>query len=158
MAVDIFKIFNGNLATDAPAIIAASNEMDAYMLDLIAERRSAPRDDLLSDLISAEQEGDRLSTDELLSMANALLLAGTDTIRNQLACAIALFAQHPEQFELMRSNRDLTSQAVEEVMRYLGAVRGTGRYASEEIIYRDLIFPQRTHIFPNFVAANHDAQ
>ena len=158
LAVDIFKIFNGNLAEDAPAIIAASNEMDAYMLDLIAERRSAPRDDLLSDLISAEQEGDRLSTDELLSMANALLLAGTDTTRNQLACAIALFAQHPEQFELMRSNRDLTSQAVEEVMRYLGAVRGTGRYASEEIIYRDLIFPQGTLIFPNFVAANHDAQ
>ena len=158
LAVDIFKIFNGNLAADAPAIIAASDEMDAYMLNLIAERRSEPRDDLLSDLISAEQEGDRLSTDELLSMANALLLAGTDTTRNQLACAMALFAQHPEQFELLRSNKDLTSQAVEEVMRYLGAVRGTGRYASEEIVYRDLIFPQGTLIFPNFVAANHDAQ
>ena len=70
LAVDIFKVFNGNLAEDAPAIIAASEELDAYMTDLIAERRSQPRDDLLSDLISAEEEGDRLSTDELLSMAN----------------------------------------------------------------------------------------
>ena len=49
LAVDIFKLFNGNLAEDAPAIIAASDEMDAYMLDLIAERRSEPQDDLLSD-------------------------------------------------------------------------------------------------------------
>jgi len=158
LAVDIFRVFNGNLAEDAPAIIAAGDEMDAYMLNLIAERRSEPRDDLLSDLISAEEEGDRLSTDELLSMANAILLAGTDTTRNQLACAVALFAQHPEQFELLRSNKNLASQAVEEVMRYLGAVRGTGRYASEEIVYRDFVFPPGTLIFPSFVAANHDVE
>ena len=156
LAVDIFKVFNGNLAEDAPAIIAASEEMDAYMTDLIAERRSQPRDDLLSDLISAEEEGDRLSTDELLSMANAILLAGTDTTRNQLGCAVALFAQHPEQFNLLCENKDLAPQAAEEVMRYLGAVRGTARYASEEITYKDFIFPQGTLIFPNFVAANHD--
>ena len=156
LAVDIFKLFNGNLAKDAPAIIAASEEMDAYMTNLIAERRTQPRDDLLSDLINAEEEGDRLSTDELLSMANAILLAGTDTTRNQLGCAVALFAQHPEQFNLLRDNKGLAQQAAEEVMRYLGAVRGTGRYASEEIVYKDFIFPQGTLIFPNFVAANHD--
>ena len=156
LAVDIFKLFNGNLAKDAPAIIAASEEMDAYMTNLIAERRTQPRDDLLSDLINAEEEGDRLSTDELLSMANAILLAGTDTTRNQLGCAVALFAQHPEQFNLLRNNKGLAQQAAEEVMRYLGAVRGTGRYASEEIVYKDFIFPQGTLIFPNFVAANHD--
>lgn len=156
LAVDIFKLFNGNLTKDAPAIIAASEEMDAYMTNLIAERRTQPRDDLLSDLINAEEEGDRLSTDELLSMANAILLAGTDTTRNQLGCAVALFAQHPEQFNLLRNNKGLAQQAAEEVMRYLGAVRGTGRYASEEIVYKDFIFPQGTLIFPNFVAANHD--
>lgn len=156
LAVDIFKLFNGNLAKDAPAIIAASEEMDAYMTNLIAERRTQPRDDLLSDLINAEEEGDRLSTDELLSMANAILLAGTDTTRNQLGCAVALFAQHPEQFNLLRNNKGLAQPAAEEVMRYLGAVRGTGRYASEEIVYKDFIFPQGTLIFPNFVAANHD--
>jgi cytochrome P450 len=158
LAVDIFKLFNGNLAKDAPAIIAASDEMDAYMTNLIAERRSQPREDLLSDLISAEEEGDRLSTDELLSMANAILLAGTDTTRNQLGCAVALFAQHPEQFNLLREDTGLAQQAAEEVMRYLGAVRGTARYASEEITYKDFIFPQGTLIFPNFVAANHDVE
>tara|TARA_Y100001949_G_scaffold30124_1_gene23188 strand:- start:7939 stop:8805 length:867 start_codon:yes stop_codon:yes gene_type:complete len=156
LAVDIFRVFNGNLAEDGPKIIAASEEMDAYMLNLISERRSHPRDDLLSDLIAAEEEGDRLSTDELLSMANALLLAGTDTTRNQLGCAVALFAQHPDQFELLRDDPELAPGAVEEVMRYLGAVRGTARYASEDITYRDVLFPKGTLIFPNFVAANHD--
>jgi len=156
LAVDIFRVFNGNLSQDAPKIIAASEEMDAYMLDLISKRRSDPRDDLLSDLIAAEEEGDRLSTDELLSMANALLLAGTDTTRNQLACAVALFAQHPDQFELLRDKPELTPGAVEEVMRCLGAVRGTGRFASEDIVYREVLFPKGTLIFPNFVAANHD--
>jgi len=156
LAVDIFRVFNGNLSEDAPKIIAASEEMDAYMLDLISKRRSDPRDDLLSDLIAAEEEGDRLSTDELLSMANALLLAGTDTTRNQLACAVALFAQHPDQFELLRDKPELTPGAVEEVMRCLGAVRGTGRFASEDIVYREVLFPKGTLIFPNFVAANHD--
>ncbi|HIF67567.1 MAG TPA: cytochrome P450 [Acidimicrobiia bacterium] len=156
LAVDIFRVFNGNLSEDAPKIIAASEEMDAYMLDLISKRRSDPRDDLLSDLIAAEEEGDRLSTDELLSMANALLLAGTDTTRNQLACAVALFAQHPDQFELLRDNPELTPGAVEEAMRCLGAVRGTGRFASEDIVYREVLFPKGTLIFPNFVAANHD--
>jgi len=156
LAVDIFRVFNGNLAEDGPIIIAASEEMDAYMLNLISERRSHPRDDLLSDLIAAEEEGDRLSTDELLSMANALLLAGTDTTRNQLGCAVALFAQHPDQFELLRDDPELAPSAVEEVMRYLGAVRGTARYASEDITYRDVLFPKGTLIFPNFVAANYD--
>ena len=156
LAVDIFRVFNGNLAQDGPKIIAAGQEMDTYMVNLISERRRHPREDLLSDLIAAEEEGDRLSTDELLSMANALLLAGTDTTRNQLGCAVALFAQHPEQFQLLRENPELAPGAVEEVMRYLGAVRGTGRYASEDITYRDVLFPKGTLIFPNFVAANHD--
>ncbi len=158
LAVDIFRVFNGNLAKDGPKIIAAGEEMDAYMLNLISERRSQPRDDLLSDLIAAEEEGDRLSTDELLSMANALLLAGTDTTRNQLGCAVALFAQHPEQFQLLRDDPELAPGAVEEVMRYLGAVRGTARYASEDITYKDVLFPKGTLIFPNFVAANHDSE
>jgi len=89
-------------------------------------------------------------------MANALLLAGTDTTRNQLGCAVALFAQHPDQFELLRDDPELAPGAVEEVMRYLGAVRGTARYASEDITYRDVLFPKGTLIFPNFVAANYD--
>ncbi|WP_419842905.1 cytochrome P450 [Candidatus Poriferisodalis sp.] len=156
IATDVFRIFNGNLHRDGPTIVAAQEEMAAYMTAMIAERRSAPRDDLLSDLIAAEEAGDRLSTDELLSLANSLLLAGTDTTRNQLACAVALFAGHPDQFRLLAEDPALAPGAVEEVMRYLGAIRGTARYASEPIVYRDMEFAPGTLIFPSLVAANYD--
>ena len=156
LAVDIFRLFNSNIEQDAPLIISATQEMDAYMRALVDERRKAPKDDLLSDMIAVEDEGDRLSTEELLMMANALLLAGTDTTRNQLACAIALFAQHPDQFELLTKNPELAKTATEEVMRCLGAIRGTARFASVDIEYRDVVFPQGTLIFPSFPAANHD--
>jgi cytochrome P450 len=156
LAVDIFKVFNGNLAQDAPAIMAAQDEMNAYMAGLITERRAAPKEDLLSDLIEAEDEGDRLDMAELQSMAQAVLLAGTDTTRNQLACAMALFAQHPEQWELLRADPSLAPRAVEEVMRYLGAVRGTVRVASEDIEYNDVLFPKGSLIATSFVGANFD--
>ena len=157
LAVDIFKVFNGDLAQDGPAIMAAQDELDEYMAGLIEERRTEPRDDLLSDLIAAEEDGDRLSNAEMQSMAQAVLLAGTDTTRNQLACAMALFAQHPEQWTLLCENPDLAPRAVEEVMRYLGAVRGTVRFASEDIEYRDVLFPQGSLIGASFVGANFDS-
>jgi cytochrome P450 len=156
LAVDIFKLFNGNLAEDAPAIMAAQDEMNEYMAQLIVERRAAPQEDLLTDLIAAEDEGDRLDNIELQSMAQAVLLAGTDTTRNQLACAMALFAQHPEQWELLRNQPELAPRAVEEVMRYLGAVRGTVRFASEDIEYNGVLFPQGSLIATSFLGANFD--
>lgn len=158
LAVDIFRVFNGNLACDAPLIIAAQDEMDTYMTTLIDKRRSQPANDLLSDLIAAESDGDRLSTEELLMMANALLLAGTDTTRNQLGCAVALLAQHPDQLELLAAKPELAKGATEEVMRCLGAVRGTARFASIDIEYNDVVFPQGTLIFPSFPSANHDTE
>ena len=85
-------------------------------------------------------------------------MAGTDTTRNQLACAVALFAQHPDQFEMLAADQSLVPGAVEEVMRYLGAIRGTARYASKPITYRDIEFPANTFIFPSLVGANHDGE
>ncbi len=156
LATDIFRVFNGNLARDLQTIMAAQDEMGAYMSQLIAERRAEPRDDLLSDLIAAEEAGDRLTTEEMQSLANAVLLAGTDTTRNQLACAVELFARSPDQLRLLRDQPSLAPQAAEEVMRHFGAIRGTARYASENIAYRGVEFPPSTLIFPSFTAANHD--
>ena len=109
---------------------------------MIAARRADPRDDLLSDLIAIEEEGDRLSTDEMAMLAEAVLMAGTDTTRNQLACSVALFTEHPDQWALLAERPELAPRAVEESMRYLGAVRGTARFASEDIVYRDVLFPR----------------
>ena len=156
IATDLLAIFNNNLLVDGPRIIAARDDLDAYMHELIERRRREPADDLLTALIAAEEAGDRLSADELLMMAEAVLVAGVDTTRNQLACAVALFAEHPGQWALLAEQPELAARAVEESMRYLGAVRGTARYASEDIEYRDIVFPKGTLVFPNFVMANRD--
>ncbi|MDH4148790.1 MAG: cytochrome P450 [Acidimicrobiia bacterium] len=155
-AGSIFKVFDADMAEHLDEIIAARDEMDAYVGALIDERRADPRDDLLSELIAAEEQGDRLSHDELLSLASAVLLAGTDTTRNQLACAVATFAEHPEQWARLAAEPELALRAAEESLRYLGAVRGTGRFASVDIEYRDVLFPRGTLVFTSFVAANHD--
>jgi cytochrome P450 len=155
-ATDIFRIFNQNLVEDLPLIEAAGLQLETYVRALIDERRQAPREDLLSDLIAAEEAGDRLSTDELVMLAEAVLMAGTDTTRNQLACSIALLGAHPDQWQRLVDDPGLAPKAVEETMRYLGAVQGTVRVASEDIEYRDVVFPQGTLIFVSLASANRD--
>jgi cytochrome P450 len=132
-------------------------ELDEYTRGLIADRRNDPRDDLITDLIAAEEEGDRLTTDELVMMVNAVIVGGTDTTRNQLGCAVGLLSEHPDQWKLLAEQPELAPNAVEEIMRYFGAVRGTGRFASEDIVYRDILFPANTFVFPSLTSANYDS-
>jgi cytochrome P450 len=157
-ATDIFRIFNGTLEQDLPFIERAAAELTAYVGDMIADRRANPRHDLLSDLIAIEEEGDRLSTEEMAMLAEAVLMAGTDTTRNQLACAVALFAEHPAQWDLLRAHPELAPRAVEESLRYLGAVRATVRFASEDVVYRDVLFPRGTIVSTSLAGANRDPE
>ncbi len=155
-ATNIFRIFNNDIANDLALIESAMDGLDAYVRAMVDERRSRPADDLLSHMIAVEEEGDRLSTDELVMMTEAVLMAGTDTTRNQLACSVALLAQHPDQWARLAEDPELAPRAVEETMRYLGAVRGTGRLASEDIEYRDVTFPTGTLVLTNLAVANLD--
>lgn len=155
-AGDVLRVLNGTLLEDLPVIKRAQAELDEYTRGLIADRRSKPADDLITSLIAAEEAGDRLSTDELVMMVNAVIVGGTDTTRNQLGCSVALFAEHPEQWKLLAERPELAPRAVEETMRFLGAIRGTGRYASEDIVYRDVLFPAGTFVGPALAMANRD--
>lgn len=157
-ATNIFRIFNNDLANDQVLIESAMHELDSYVKAMVEERRSQPADDLLSHMIAVEEEGDRLSTAELVMMTEAVLMAGTDTTRNQLACSMALLAQHPEQWARLGRDPELAPGAVEETMRYLGAVRGTGRVASEDIEYRDVTFPAGTLVMTSLAVANLDPE
>ena len=89
-------------------------------------------------------------------LAQAVLMAGTDTTRNQLACSVALFAEHPDQWALLAEHPELAGRAVEESMRYLGAVRGTARVAAEDVVYRDVLFPAGTFVATSLAGANRD--
>lgn len=157
LANDILEIFSLDMANKIDFILATQAELDEYTNQLIADRRNKPADDLITDLIAAEAEGDRLSTDELVMMVNAVIVGGTDTTRNQLGLCLSLFAEFPEQWALLAERPDLAPRAVEETMRYFGAVRGTMRFASEDIVYRDVLFPAGTFVGIGLAEANKDA-
>jgi cytochrome P450 len=155
-AGDILEIFSQDVIDKLDLIMRTQDELGEYTRGLIAERRSKPADDLLTDLIAAEEAGDKLTTDELVMMVNAVIVGGTDTTRNQLGCAVALFAQHPDQWALLAERPELAPRAVEEAMRYFGAVRGTARFASCDIEYRDVLFPTGTFMAVALADANRD--
>jgi len=156
LATDVLRIFGGNLAEEVDLIVAASEELDAYTKNLIAERRRKPADDLITDLIAAEEAGDRLTTDELTMMVEAVIVGGTDTTRNQLGLALALFAANPDQWNILRGDPSLAPRAVEEMMRFHGAVAGTIRFASEDIEHEGVLFPKGTLMSTSMGTANHD--
>jgi cytochrome P450 len=157
-AEDILKIFNFNLANDLPVIMAARNELDAYVEGLIEQRRDDPGPDLLTELIAAEEEGDRLSHGELVMMAEAVLVAGTDTTRNQLATAMHLFCSHPDQWRMLGEDPSLAPRAVEEVMRVAGVIRASIRQAVDDVELHGVVIPKGTLVSPLLAVANHDPE
>ena len=156
-ATDILRIFNGTLEQDVDAIVSAREEIDRYVTDLIAERRNKPADDLLTDLIAAEEEGDRLTNEELVMMVEAVIVGGTDTTRNQLGLCMSLFLDHPDQWALLASDPGLAPRAVEECMRFWGAVNGTIRFASEDIEMDGVLYPAGTFMSASLGTANFDS-
>ena len=155
-ADDIFKLLTWNVANDTPVIMAAFDELDAYIEDMIARRRHSLTDDLVSELIRAEDDGDRLTADELVMLAEGLLMAGTDTTRNQLSAAVQALCDHPEQWNLLAAHPELAPQAVEELMRYNPVIFGTIRQPVEDVEVDGVTVPAGTHLMVNTAAANRD--
>ena len=155
-ADDIKKLFDWNVADDGPAILAAWEQLDAYLENLVAERRHHLTDDLISDLIRAEDGGEHLTHSELLMLAGALLIAGTDTTRNQLAAAVQVLCDHPDQWALLAEHPELASNAVHEVMRYYPIVFGTIRRAADAVELDGVIIPAGTLVVLSTAAANRD--
>ena len=156
-AETIFGLFDGN--TDAVLaklgdIAQAQAELAAYVSELVAQRRQAPTDDLLSALIAVSDEGDRLSEDELIGMVEALLLAGTDTTRNQLGATLAVLADRPDQYAALRADPSQVPAFVEESLRYIGAVRTAARIATSDIVVDGLTFPAGTTVMLGLHAAS----
>lgn len=155
---DVFKAFSfgTNVIEEEPAIMRAWGELDEYIDEMIAQRRHNLTEDLLSELIRAEDDGDRLSVDELRMLAAGLLMAGTDTTRNQLPASVEVLCEHPEQWAMLRDHPDLAMRAVEESMRHSPAVCGTGRTVTHDVEFGGYIFPAGTFVMVNTFAANRD--
>jgi cytochrome P450 len=153
---DIKKIFEWNIAEDEPLILAAWDELDAYLEILINQRRESLTDDLISDLIRAEDDGDRLTHEELIMLCGTLLGAGTDTTRNQLAAAVGALCDHPDQWALLAKHPELAPDAVHELMRYRPIIFGTLRRAAEDVELAGVRIPAGTLVAVNTATANRD--
>ena len=123
---------------------------------LCASRRHQPGDDLVSRLVAAADQGDRLTSQELRSMVFGLVLGGQDSTRNQLGLAMVLFARHPEQWALLAQRPELAARAAEEVIRVAPTVPIVWRAASEDLVWRDLSIPAGTRLWLLVGAAHTD--
>jgi cytochrome P450 len=131
-----------SLMTEREQIEQAVAEFYAYEDELIARRRPAPGDDVISALIQAEEAGDRLSDDELRNLILNILVGGVDTSQSQLAHAVRLLAEHPDQWKLLRGDpRGLALAAVDEALRYEPITPFTARIVVSEIEHRGVSFP-----------------
>jgi cytochrome P450 len=130
--------------------------MEDYVAGLTADRRLRPREDLVTALVQAEEADDRLSDQEVRSMIAALLFAGYDTTRNQLGLAMWLFAEHPKQWKLLAADPGLAARAVEEVMRFCGAVAAAPRMVAEDFELDGYRLSAGTMLALSTAAANHD--
>ena len=112
---------------------SAGREMRAYMEGIAEERRREPQDDLLSALLATEEEGDKLTMDEVYSTISLILVAGHETTTNLIGNGLLALLNNPDQLELLRDDPALTQSAVEELLRYDSPVQMTVRFPAEEV-------------------------
>jgi cytochrome P450 len=148
---------------DAPSLMNERAEIERAVLEfyeyahaLLAERRERPGEDLLSQLLAAEAEGDRLSEVECVNLVLNVLVGGVDTTQSQLAQGMRLFCEHPEQWELLRAEPELVPAAVEEILRYEPITPFTARILHEDVELRDVRFPEGTIVMVCAFTANRD--
>ncbi|RSM56953.1 cytochrome P450 [Amycolatopsis sp. WAC 01376] len=150
---------NTMLAWSTPEELqAAAAKMHAYLVDLIEEKRAEPAGDLLSGLIHASDEGDSLAADELLAMAFLLLVAGFETTVNLIANSVLALLREPDQLAALRGNPALLPGAVEEFLRYDGAIHlATIRFTKEPVPVGDVEIPAGEFVLVSLLGANRDA-
>ena len=115
------------------AIKQAAEQVYAYFEGIISERRREPRDDLVTALMMAEETGQRLTHEEMLSVMLLILVAGNETTRNLIGNAVLALLRNPEQFQRLREDRGLLDPAVDEFLRYDSPVQVDGRAAREDV-------------------------
>jgi cytochrome P450 PksS len=142
-----------SLLTVLPSVL----RLFLYLRRTIARKRAQPEDDLISALVEAEAETDRLSADEVLAMVFLLVIAGHETTVNLIGNGSLALLQWPDERERLRSDRGLLRSAVEELLRFHGPVEiATERYAREPIEIEGVVIPEHALVCPVLASANRD--
>lgn len=132
--------------------------MSEYFRDLIAQRRKRPQRDLISSLLSAQEQGERLSDDELVSTCVLLLVAGHETTVNLIGNGMFTLLQHPDQLQTLKENPELAGLAVEEILRYESPVQMTSRFAAEDVELGGRLIRRGQEVVVVLAAANRDPE
>jgi cytochrome P450 len=163
---EVFKQWNIDIARGLDAVFlvpevaqtaaAARAALSGYFRSLVAERRKAPRDDLLSALLAVEQAGDKLSEDELIATCNLLLVAGHETTVNLIGNGTLALLRNPSELRRLRESPSLIGSAVEELLRYDSPVQRTARMADEDVLINGQAIPGGEVVTLFTGAANRD--
>ena len=156
---DVAASLDPQTAAAAQARSRASEiALTGYLQDLVRERRANPDDSILSALIAAEEEGDRLSSGEVVRMAFLLLIAGFETTVNLIGNGTVALLGHPGSWERLREDPALVPTAIEEVLRYDSPVQLTSRIATEEVEVGGHVIARGRAVFVAIGGANRDPQ
>ena len=165
---DVFKGWSNDIARslDAAILPASSDVLPRgrearlaiadYFRSLIATRRKNPKPDLLSALIAAEEEGNKLSEGELVSTCILLLVAGHETTVNLIGNGLLALLQHPDQLRALRDDPALIQTGVEELLRFDGPVQRTGRMTTADVEIGGKHIPKGSVVVSVIGAANRD--
>lgn len=145
-----------SLMNERDAIERACEEFYEWAGLLIERRKDDPGDDLISILIAASHEGDSLDDAECMNLVLNVLVGGVDTTQSQLAHGLRVFAEHPDQWELLAERPELAVAAVEELLRFEPITPFTARLLHEEVEYRGVTFPVDSIVMVCSFAGNRD--
>lgn len=159
---DQFSAWSSVMVDDSPGEeqFAAMGSLHGYLSELLERKRTEPDDALLSSLLAvADEDGDRLSGEELVAMAMLLLIAGHETTVNLIGNGVLALLTHPEQRTLLQDDPSLINSAVEEFLRYETPVSNTPlRFASEDVTYSGVTIPAGATVMLGLAAANRDPE
>jgi len=143
---------------DLPEMFAAGDAMIEHVTNAIEWKRRSPADDLLSAMIAAEEEGDRLTTEELIAQVVLLFIAGHETTVNLIGNGTLALLRNPDQLALLRERPDVIGNAVDELLRFDSPVQFTRRIALERLEIDGNVIEPGSFIFTILGAANHDPE
>lgn len=152
----IVQLIDPMIGFDPEDVNDAVEEIWEVIGAMADERRDNPRDDLITALVEAEDDGDQLTRDELVTMVGFLMGAGYETTSGLLGNAIVHLAANPDQRELLMETPDLWPNATEELIRYDSGLKLAARMTSEDLTVGDVTIPAGSNIIVNLLAANRD--
>jgi cytochrome P450 len=140
----------------AEAATVGLANLNAYVDELLEQRRAAPGGDLVSALLVAEVDGERLSRDEVRTMVGNLIVGGHDTTGSQLGCTFLTLLRHPDPAAELAGHPELVPHAVEETMRFEPSISGIPRKPTEAILVGDVEVPVGSILILSTAAANRE--